>query len=204
MPRKYLKVCGDRFYEIRVFDSRKGQGEMSRGHDYVTPCRGYALSVTAATWKQIDHECGRSGSVETGGILVGHYTTDESTAIVTEALPPPRDSARGRSGFHRGIVGLRGLLAKRWESRVRTHYIGEWHFHPASIVEPSDDDLAQMYGINSDQRYRCREPVMLIVGKATHGDERPVRAFVFPQGERHLEFEPRRNDADDDLIRSDL
>lgn len=171
---------------------------MSRSHDYVTPCRRYALSVTAASWTQIDRECSRSGSIETGGILVGHYSTDESTAIVIEAFPPPRDSTHGRSWFHRGVDGLRGLLAKRWESRVRTHYIGEWHFHPAGIVEPSGDDLAQMYIINSDPRYCCREPVMLIVGEAQHGDERPVRAFVFPQGERYLEFEPRGDDADDD------
>lgn len=165
---------------------------------YATPCQGYALSVSAATWKQIDHECVRSGPNETGGILVGHYTTDESTAVVTEALPPPRDSSRGRRWFHRGVAGLRGLLARRWESRICIYYIGEWHFHPASIVEPSSDDLAQMYGINSDPRYQCREPVMLIVGKAQHGEKRPVRAFVFPQGEQHIEFEPQGYDVDDD------
>ena len=169
---------------------------MSRSHDWITPCRGYALRVTIASWKQIDRECCRSGAIETGGILVGHYTTDESTAVVTESLPPPNDSTRGRSWFNRGVAGLRGLLAKLWESQVRTYYIGEWHYHPASIVEPSGDDLAQMCSINADPRYRCREPVMLIVGQARHGDERPVRAFVFPLGERYIEFEQRGNDVD--------
>jgi integrative and conjugative element protein (TIGR02256 family) len=170
---------------------------MSSGRDWVTPCQGYALQVTTVSWEQINRECGRSEAIETGGILVGHYANEGSTAVVTEALPPPKDSARGRSWFHRGIAGLRGLLARRWESQVRTYYVGEWHYHPASIVEPSADDLAQMYGINADPRYRCQEPVMLILGQARHGEERPVRAFVFPQGERHLEFEPRPNNADD-------
>jgi hypothetical protein len=59
--------------------------------------------------EQIDRECARSGDVETGGVLVGHYTGDESTAVITEALPPLKDSARGRSWFHRGVAGLRGL-----------------------------------------------------------------------------------------------
>ncbi|MBT8470688.1 MAG: Mov34/MPN/PAD-1 family protein [Gemmatimonadetes bacterium] len=168
---------------------------MSRSHHWITPCGGYALRLTAASWQQMDRECGRAEALETGGILVGHYTTDESTAVVAEALPPPKDSTRGRSWFRRGVAGLRGLLAKRWESQVRTYYVGEWHYHPASIVEPSGDDLVQMYGISADPRYRCREPIMLIVGQARDGDERPVRAFVFPQPEGHLEFEQRRGDA---------
>ncbi len=162
---------------------------MSATLDWITPCQGYALRITTESWRQIDRECRRAGVVETGGILVGNYTNDESTAVVTEAQPPPRDSARGRSWFHRGVAGLRGLLATRWESALRTYYIGEWHYHPASIVEPSGDDLAQMYAINIDPRYRCREPVMIIVGQGVNGGERPVRAFVFPHGGLFREFE---------------
>lgn len=164
---------------------------MSRAHHWTTSCQGYAVRLTAASRQQMERECAQAEDVETGGILVGHYTADESTAIITEALQPPKDSARGRSWFHRGVAGLRGLLAKRWENQRRTYYIGEWHYHPASIVEPSGDDLAQMYGINADPRYRCREPIMVIIGEARDGGERPMRAFVFPRGKAHLEFEHR-------------
>lgn len=164
---------------------------MSRGYDWITPCQRYALQIMASSWQQIERECSQSGKIETGGILIGHYTTDKSTAIVTEALPPPTDSLRGHSWFHRGVAGLRRLLANRWDSNVRTYYIGEWHYHPASKVEPSGDDLAQMYGINGNPRYCCIEPVMMIVGQARYADERPVRAFVFPQGEQYIEFEQR-------------
>lgn len=157
--------------------------------DWITPCRGYSLQVTAESWQQIDRECGRSGEIETGGILVGYYTTDRATAVVREALQPPTDSAHGRSWFHRGIAGLRALLAKRWESQLRTYYLGEWHYHPACIVEPSGDDLSQMYSVNADPRYRCREPVMLIVGQALNGGERPARAFVFPHGALCIELQ---------------
>ena len=138
--------------------------------------------------RQIDRECSRSVSVETGGILVGHYTEDGSTAIVTEPLPPPKDSARGGSWFRRGVAGLRGLLAERWESERRSYYVGEWHYHPAGIVEPSGDDLAQMHSIKADPRYRCLEPIMVIVGQARRGENRPVRAFIFPQDSGHIEF----------------
>ena len=172
---------------------------MSRSHHWTTACGGYSVRVTAESFRQMEQECARSGHVETGGVLVGHYTADESTAIITEALQPPRDSARGRSWFHRGVAGLRGLLAKRWENRRRTYYVGEWHYHPASIVEPSGDDLAQMYGINADPRYRCREPIMVIIGQAREGGERPMRAFIFPQGRAHLEFEPKSASEADDV-----
>jgi len=36
---------------------------------------------------------------------------------------------------------------------------------------------------------------MLIVGDALEGDERPVRAFIFPQDEKHIELE-RKHDVD--------
>ena len=173
---------------------------MSATLDWSTSCQGYALRITAESWRQIDRECRRSDSVETGGILIGHYTKDESTAVVTEALPPPKDSARGRSWFHRGVAGLRGLLAKRWESELRTYYVGEWHFHPASIVEPSGEDLNQMHAISADQRYHCREPIMVIVGKAAPGEDRPVRAFVFPNEAPFVEFLESGDPGPGDLI----
>jgi len=162
----------------------------------MTPCREYYLRITIDSWRQMERESDRSGAIETGGILIGYYTIDNSTVVITEALPPTKDSARGRSWFHRGIAGLSGLLMKRWENRTRTYYIGEWHYHPASIVEPSSEDLAQMYSINVDPRYSCREPVMLILGQARYREKRPVRAFVFPHGKRYIEFQMSQIEMD--------
>ena len=153
-----------------------------------TPC-GFAVQLTDASWKQMEHECARAGTVETGGILVGHYTADASTAIITDALPPTPDSWRSARCFHRGVSGLRDLLATRWREKRRTYYVGEWHYHPASIVEPSSADLRQMDCINSDPRYKCKEPIMLIIGQAWSGVEIPVRVFVFPRGEQRMEFD---------------
>ena len=168
---------------------------MSDERDWSTPCHTYSLRIAAKSWRQIDRACTRSDTIETGGILVGHYSVDQTTAFVTEALPPPCDSAGGRTWFRRGVTGLRELLTNRWNSRMRTYYVGEWHYHPANIVEPSGTDLSQMYAINADPRYHCQEPVMIIVGKPAN-DKRPVRAFVFPRGVPFMEFqESCRNDA---------
>jgi hypothetical protein len=156
---------------------------------WITPCQGFALRITAESWRQIDRECSRSGAFETGGILVGHYTNDNSTAFVTEALLPPKDSSRSTNWFHRGVAGLKGVLAMRWKSEFRTFYIGEWHYHPSRVVKPSVDDMAQMHAINADPLFQCREPVMIIVGQGVNSGERPVRAFVFPSGGSVIEFE---------------
>lgn len=168
---------------------------MNTDRNWITPSGQYALRLTTESWQQIERECDRSSAIETGGVLLGHYTNDRSTAVATEALPPPKDSRRSRSSFHRGVAGLYALLAKRWKGALRTYYIGEWHYHPASIVEPSGEDLAQMHAINRDPRYRCREPIMLIIGQATDSYERSARAFLFPQGEEYVEFVSVSNGA---------
>ena len=161
---------------------------MSASRTWRTECGGYVVQFTIDSWNQIERECSGAGQIETGGILVGYYTDDESTAIVTDALPPPDDSGRGPTWFNRGVAGLRKLLVSRWRRTRRTYYIGEWHYHPASHITPSDDDLAQMRGISKDARYQCREPIMLIIGRDRRRSERPFRAFVFPGDDQYLEF----------------
>lgn len=125
--------------------------------------------------------CVEARGLEAGGVLVGHYTPDRATAILTDATPPLRDSKAGRTWFHRGVAGLQRLLAKLWSNPKREYYIGEWHHHPADIVAPSADDMRQMKNISEDKNYRCPEPLLIIVG--THRYEQwNARFFIFPQG----------------------
>jgi integrative and conjugative element protein (TIGR02256 family) len=127
--------------------------------------------------------------VEAGGILIGYYTTDRRTAVITEASLPPPDSRRGATWFDRGILGLRQLLAKRWGNSPRRHYIGEWHYHPSVWVEPSALDHAQMFDIAAATAYDCAAPVMLLAGMGAL-DDRPLRVFVFPKGKEMLTLVP--------------
>jgi integrative and conjugative element protein (TIGR02256 family) len=128
--------------------------------------------------------------LETGGILVGRYSADLLLAIICEATPPPKDSRRGRTWFVRGIDGLRDLLDIRWKAKERTFYIGEWHFHPAVHVEPSDDDFEQMLKISHAREYECKEPLLLIVGAWMRQEQRTFRAFVCPADDVPREFLP--------------
>lgn len=132
--------------------------------------------------------CRDVGSVETGGILVGRYSLDLKLAIVREATPPPSDSRRGRTWFNRGVAGLREMLAQRWRAKDRTHYLGEWHFHPVPSVVPSADDFLQMVQIAHNSEYQCREPLLVIVGAKKIESDRAVRAFVCPTSKSPMEL----------------
>lgn len=140
----------------------------------------FAAELEVSVFGALDRYCRDAGSVETGGILIGRYSDDRAVAIVREATPPPTDSKRGHSWFVRGVNGLREMLGKRWQAKARTFYIGEWHFHPASHVEPSSDDFVQMLEISRNREYDCREPLLLILGAGKHGGHRDFRAFVCP------------------------
>lgn len=147
----------------------------------------YRMLLTRAVWNAICRHCGKNEGLETGGILMGYYTDDQRTAVVTEATPPPSDSKSGGTWFQRGVAGLQRLLRRRWVQRNRRYYLGEWHFHPALVVEPSGDDIRQMFRISEAETYNCPEPIMLIAGRAVNG-ERRCRAFVFPRSSSMREF----------------
>ena len=80
--------------------------------DWVSPDRSYALKLERDPRHLIEVCANQAGHFETGGILLGHYTSDGHVAVVTEATPPPSDSRRGSAWFQRGVSGLRRLLER--------------------------------------------------------------------------------------------
>lgn len=157
----------------------------------------FAVQFRATVLRELDRHCREAGSSETGGILIGRYSEDLSMAIVREATPPPPDSRRGHSWFVRGVNGLRDILGKRWRAKERTHYLGEWHFHPVAHVEPSGDDFAQMFEISHAKEYDCKEPLLLILGAGQRQGQRTFRAFVCPAGGTPSELLPLLDAAND-------
>jgi hypothetical protein len=136
----------------------------------------------------MDRFCKQSGDIETGGILLGRYIDDGRTALILEATGPPPDSRTAHSWFLRGASGLHALLIARWMERTPSHYVGEWHYHPSTLVQPSVEDLAQMLRIANTESYSCKEPILVIWGMPDNAAKRPVRCFVFPRGEAWREM----------------
>jgi integrative and conjugative element protein (TIGR02256 family) len=117
---------------------------------------------------------------ETGGIIVGSYSTDLSSATVSKIMGPPTDSRSGFSWFERGTKGIKETLDNLWQSKQQ-FYLGEWHYHPYSTPSPSHRDLLQMREVAQHPDFACPEPIMLIAG-GNPNKSMLFRAFVFPKG----------------------
>ena len=150
----------------------------------------HGCRIAASVVRALGRMCRDAGDLETGGILVGRYADETMVAHVAEATAPPTDSQRGRTWFTRGVRGLRELLATRWSAKERSHYVGEWHFHPADAIVPSAADFSQMNTIALAYEYRCPEPILVIVGRRSGRGSPALRVFVCPRGEPIKEFFP--------------
>ena len=138
----------------------------------------FGLLLTDVVQEELFARCAAAGSKETGCILVGYYKRGNSLAVVTDLPETPEDSKAGRTYFDRGTKGLRKLLGRLW--RRRRYYLGEWHYHPNASPSASVQDHRQMRELATDERYRCPEPILLVVGGAEPHWE--LTAHVYPGG----------------------
>ena len=123
--------------------------------------------------------CAKTYPIETGGVLVGSYSTDLAHAVVTTVVSPPDDSVGGKHSFRRGVRGLQSLLIRLWPQKQ--YYVGEWHFHPDGAALPSRADDQQMAEVANSFAYNCPEPLLLIVGGNPPVDVE-LQSFVFIRG----------------------
>lgn len=105
-----------------------------------------------------------SSEKETGGILVGRYSTSLRNVYINELSAAPIDSKSGFCWFIRGVTGLKEYLKRKWE-KSDEYYLGEWHFHPENVPEPSSTDIIQLKKIAVDKNFNCREPILMIISK---------------------------------------
>jgi integrative and conjugative element protein (TIGR02256 family) len=129
---------------------------------FVSSSDSYTVTIEAEVLRKMVSDCIRAGAHETGGILIGKYSSDGSIALILEITSHPNDSISNSVTFKRGIIGLKELLAERWDEG--SHYIGEWHYHPGGSPEPSAPDMRAMRSIAKNSKYSCREPILIILG----------------------------------------
>ncbi|WP_409287429.1 Mov34/MPN/PAD-1 family protein [Pseudomonas guariconensis] len=144
---------------------------------FVSSSDSYTVTIEAEVLSQMVSDCIRAGTHETGGILIGKYSSDGSIALISEITSHSKDSISSSVTFQRGIIGLKELLAERWNEG--SHYIGEWHYHPGGSPEPSDPDIRAMRSIATNSKYSCREPILVILG-GTPPEVVKLSATVFP------------------------
>jgi integrative and conjugative element protein (TIGR02256 family) len=139
----------------------------------------FGLEISEPLLDEMLGYCARAYPVETGGILIGHYSADSRFAHVTDLIPAPNDSISKRFSFQRGVRGIQRLLNQMWP--MRRYCLGEWHFHPDGSASPSGTDADQMRSIAHAGGYHCPEPVLVIVGGNPPGRV-TLQSYVFPRG----------------------
>lgn len=146
----------------------------------------YGLLIAANHVRSLIRLCRWASPLETGGILLGHYSISHERAIVTNITKAPTDSRSGRDWFIRGVRGLQRKIDRLWR-RNQGYYLGEWHFHPFGSPLPSPTDAGQMFEIAESEQYHCPEPVLLIIG-GDPADEWSAKAFVFLRSQDFIEL----------------
>lgn len=149
-------------------------------------CR-FGLSIPSSKMKMILVFCAQADRKETGGILLGRYTSNQDVALITEIAGPPSDFTHGNTFFVRGVRGLQRLLNQVW--RRKEYYLGEWHYHPFAAAGPSGTDDHQMLEFADNKRMNCPEPVLLVVGGDPKRDWQ-VKVLVYTRNRETIELSP--------------
>ena len=100
---------------------------------------------------------------EFGGLLIGRYSDDMKTCFVEETILPVKYKS-SKSYFERGKEGVLEKLEVYYKQTPKLMYLGEWHTHPDSTVEPSETDKNTMKEIAAHDDVLINSPVMLILG----------------------------------------
>ena len=154
--------------------------------EYISKDGKFGVRISQTCLDEMIHFCKNSAGKETGGILVGYYTTDQKWAVIKTVQGPTKDSMAEHTSFFRGIQGLNLLLSKLWRTR-RQFYLGEWHYHPRTLPIASHHcDVPQMIDIANSDQYQCPEPILIILGNPVI-DRWDVNVYVFPRG-RNMEL----------------
>ncbi|MBU2621136.1 MAG: Mov34/MPN/PAD-1 family protein [Proteobacteria bacterium] len=104
---------------------------------------------------------------ETGGVILGYIDQKLRHIYVVDVLNAPADSDSDRTGFTRGVEGLKAALdevARRTANIVG--YIGEWHSHPAfTSAYPSSIDRTLIKQLADTLELDGQPALMIIVGR---------------------------------------
>lgn len=111
------------------------------------------------------HEFRRAFPEETGGVLVGYWTTGPEGVVITHAVGPGPCATHSDNRFVPDWSYHELEVARLYEESGRFHtYLGDWHSHPNSTTRLSPTDRRTLVKIANHTAARVTTPLMAIVG----------------------------------------
>lgn len=141
--------------------------------------KNYTIILYEITFSKIILECKKYKNLETGGILIGRYSEDNSIAYIKDSFAPT-DSKHHSNIFLRGTTGINKILDKKWKEGE--YYLGEWHYHPNSSSKSSKVDDMQMIIFSNIKKLCCSVPILLIIGEKSSNWS--LNAYVYKNNEK--------------------
>lgn len=138
----------------------------------------------------------RDSPDETGGILTGRYT-GESIGQIVRASDPPPDSIQTPTTFLRGTEKVDEAL-KESRERYGLYYLGEWHTHPNTAPQLSQEDKREMQSIADNESYECPHPFLIIIG-GNNQTGFDIKLYIFHRNDGYDELTLTREAGTDDL-----
>jgi integrative and conjugative element protein (TIGR02256 family) len=130
---------------------------------------------------------------EVGGWLLGYWTEDRASIVVTHGTPP---AVRGTAfGITISGKGHRRRFHQAWaSSNGHVTFLGDWHTHPGGPLTPSQTDHSAMRQLAEDGNYGTPEPLIAIAGVPRFVPARDVEvAFYLRRADGQvLTLEPTR------------
>lgn len=111
---------------------------------------------------------------EFGGFLIGYYSDDLKTLVLTDILSPSEFKSY-RMLFERSTKEIKEKLLKLFKLKEKRYYVGEWHSHPNASSRYSATDLNAMRSIAESERVRIKNPILLIVSI----DNQKLKEYTF-------------------------
>lgn len=105
---------------------------------------------------------------EFGGILIGMYTEDMKTCIISDFIAA-KEYKSEKYYFERGRRGLSMKLKAFYNQTPRLIYVGEWHTHPDMLAEPSETDKQAMIELEANDNVNITSPLLLIMSNTKKG-----------------------------------
>lgn len=134
------------------------------------------LFVVRTVVEAIEEEAKRSKWTETGGLLVGYWTSDDDLVVV-DAVTASNRSQRSPFGFKSSVPDDWAAIEEVvTASSGAFTYIGDWHSHPLGGCRPSRRDFETTVNVSRSPDADTERPLLWIaarhpplVGDIEHG-----------------------------------